>query len=94
MNTCEHKRAHIINCVIVNLRDTTGFMADVKIRCADCNMPFRFRGLPAGASTTVPMVSVLGDEARLPIEPLDMDGPLRPGLQDLLVKPPTTPPAQ
>lgn len=49
----------------------TGYTADVRIRCAQCGMPFRFLGLKPGASPTQPMVSVDATEARLPIAPAD-----------------------
>ena len=47
----------------------TGFCADVSIVCADCGLPFRFVGLPAGSHHSEPRVSVDGTELRAPIEP-------------------------
>jgi hypothetical protein len=52
-------------------------MADIRIVCDDCGMPFRFLGLPSGVSTTIPMRGAfMGVEACLPIEPIDIDGPV------------------
>lgn len=47
----------------------TGFMADVRIECAQCGRPFQFLGLPAGLNTQGATVSVDGLEARLGICP-------------------------
>lgn len=76
MSACPHTKAHIVCASIFALEDTQRFMADIKIYCDDCGMPFRFIGFRCGASTTQPAVSVAGEELRVPIEPLDMDGPL------------------
>ena len=47
----------------------TGYTADIKILCAECNLPFRFIGLPAGNHFSEPRVSIDGQELRAPIEP-------------------------
>ena len=47
----------------------TGYTADIEINCADCGIPFRFTGLPAGSHYYKPRVSVDGTELRAPIEP-------------------------
>jgi hypothetical protein len=47
----------------------TGYTADVRIKCAECGLPFRFIGAPFGYSRTEPMLSVDGLEMRAPIEP-------------------------
>lgn len=78
MDNCTHRKAHVVGARISNLEDSQRFMADIQIKCADCGMPFRFLGLPAGCSTMEPMCSIAGEEARIPIEPLDMDGPVPP----------------
>lgn len=48
----------------------TSYSADVRIHCAACGLPFTFRGFPLGLGINMPTVSVGGEEARLPIEPL------------------------
>jgi hypothetical protein len=84
MTECNHRKAHFVQANIADIEDTQRFMADIRIVCADCGMPFRFIGLPDNIiNTTTPQTSMpFHDEARLPIEPMDMDGPVRP---DLLV---------
>lgn len=49
--------------------DVVAFMADVRIRCADCQERFRFIGLPAGADSKGACVSVDGLEGRFAILP-------------------------
>jgi len=41
----------------------TGYSAEITVRCADCDEPFRWIGCPAGLSPRQPMVSP--DEATL-----------------------------
>lgn len=45
------------------------YSADVRIKCAECGVPFRFLGLPAGLDLTGAATSVDGEEARLAILP-------------------------
>jgi len=45
------------------------FMADVRIKCMQCGLHFRFMGLPFGMSAAQPMLSADGLELRAPIEP-------------------------
>lgn len=51
----------------------TAYSADITVRCAQCDEPFRWVGCPAGLSPRQPMVSV--DEATLhaPIRPASAD---------------------
>lgn len=56
---------------INRLEDTGQFAADVHIRCADCNLPFQFLGLPTGLNSEGAAVSVDATEARLAIAPYD-----------------------
>ena len=56
--------------VDVHLSEDVGrFFADVRIRCVQCNEPFRFIGVPAGLSWEAPRVSIDGLELHAPIEP-------------------------
>lgn len=48
----------------------TGYSADIRIRCAECGLPFEFIGLPAGLSPSQPTSSFAGDELRVPIKPM------------------------
>lgn len=47
----------------------TGYTADITVRCTQCNLPFRFIGLPAGTHHSEPRVNLDGTELRAPIEP-------------------------
>lgn len=63
------------------------YMADVRVRCADCGQPFRFLGLPMGCDLSGASVSVNGQEARLAIlpagEPHPSDDDAPPGFRIL-----------
>ncbi|WDI31569.1 hypothetical protein PUV54_16580 [Hyphococcus flavus] len=72
---CEHKNFHCA-AHIGRLSDEeggpiTGYVADLKIECADCGLPFRFVGLNAGNHHSEPRVSIDGIELRAPIEPAE-----------------------
>src|SRR5262249_3850714 len=45
------------------------YMADVRVKCAQCGLPFRFIGLPAGLDLNGACVSVDATEAHLAIAP-------------------------
>lgn len=45
------------------------YSADVRVKCHDCGLPFRFMGLPYGLDLRGAAVSVNGEEARLAIAP-------------------------
>lgn len=49
--------------------EVKGFMADVKINCADCGLPFEFMGFDCGLSWSKPMVNPSAQEIRIPIRP-------------------------
>ena len=45
------------------------YTADVRIQCADCGVPMRFLGVPAGVDLNGAAVSVDGCEGRFAIAP-------------------------
>lgn len=47
------------------------FAADIKVNCADCNMPFQWMGVGRGLSVIQPMMSADGFELRAPLMPLE-----------------------
>ena len=47
----------------------TGFCADIRIRCCECEVPFEFIGIECGMSNEHPMKSADGSELRAPIKP-------------------------
>lgn len=70
MAECSHE---VFFCTvdITRMKDTGQFMADVRVVCNQCKMPFRFLGLPAGLDFNGAAVSVDALEARLAIAPRD-----------------------
>lgn len=54
---------------VARLEDTGQFMAEVRVRCTDCGLPFQFLGLEAGIDLHGARVSVNGLEANLAIAP-------------------------
>lgn len=73
MPTCEHLNFGA-DCRVGRLTDkeggaVTGYTIDVKVKCKECGLPFRFLGLPHGYSFVEPSVSADGTELRAPIEP-------------------------
>lgn len=72
-NQCEHMDFH---AAVEVARVTDGedgpiayFMANVRIRCAQCEQEMTFLGLPRGLNPSEPMAGAGGLEARLPIRP-------------------------
>ena len=83
--SCTHKEFQAI--VAVNrFEDSGGFMADVRIHCKTCNLPFRFLGLPAGLHFAGACVSADGEEARLAICPTNEEPKLPPDVLGFSVR--------
>ena len=58
--------------VVVNrLEDSGAFVADIRVKCAQCELPFEFPGLPVGLSCANVTVSWDGQELRVPLKPSD-----------------------
>lgn len=75
---CEHNE-FAVNVKVSRLKDTeegpvTHYAADVTIQCADCHLPFQFVGLPGGVRADKPTTSADWCEARLPIQPMEIEG--------------------
>jgi hypothetical protein len=51
----------------------TGYAAEIRIRCAGCEEPFRWIGLQAGLSASRPMCSADETELRAPLRPASSD---------------------
>lgn len=47
----------------------TGFTTGIEVKCADCGLPFRFKGVPFGSHPAEPRLRADGEELRAPIEP-------------------------
>ena len=70
--SCEHKNFEadvVVHRTLNGDNSLLSFMADVKIRCRDCGMSFKFSGLERGLNLYGAMMSVDGLEARLAIVP-------------------------
>lgn len=65
---CPHMNfsAHV---VVNRIEDNGRFAADVRIKCADCGLPFQFMGLEPGLDANGARVSLDGLEARMAICP-------------------------
>jgi hypothetical protein len=50
-----------------------GYSADITVRCADCEEPFRWTGVPGGHSPRQPMCSPDETELRAPLRPASAD---------------------
>lgn len=70
---CEHMSFHV-QANVYRLSDVeggpiTGFTTGIEVKCADCGLPFRFKGIPFGSHPAEPRLRVDGEELRAPIEP-------------------------
>lgn len=65
---CAHHnfKAHV---AVARIEDKGRFAADVRIKCADCGLPFQFLGLQPGIDMNGARVSLDGLEARMAICP-------------------------
>lgn len=66
--TCQHMNFDA-SVAVARVEDIGRFVAEVKIRCTDCNTPFQFMGIEPGFSYDGPTVRLDGLEADLPICP-------------------------
>lgn len=54
---------------VARLEDVGRFIAEISIKCVECNTPFQFRGLEPGMDTDGARVSIDGLEANIAIVP-------------------------
>lgn len=64
---CEHKN-FTANVDVNRLIDSGAFIADIRIKCADCGEPFTFP-LPVGLSCSEVRTSWNEQELRVPLKP-------------------------
>ena len=57
------------NVAVNRIEDKGRFAADIRIRCAECGLPFQFLGLKPGLDANGARVSLDGLEARMAICP-------------------------
>ena len=70
---CGHKDFEAeVNCIRINATeggDIIAYAAEVKVRCRNCHIRFRFLGLPIGVLPKGPASDPTGMEARLAMLP-------------------------
>ncbi len=80
---CQHRNFVVTGRVgrLLNTEETEviDWILEVEVHCADCMMPFLFKGLPGGLLKDSPTANVENTEARMPIEPAwTPDEPIKP----------------
>ena len=66
--SCKHEAFNAaVN--VVRLQDSGKFVAEITIKCAQCELPFQFIGLPPGVNFDGATVSLDGKEACIGIRP-------------------------
>lgn len=63
---CKHERFEA-RCDVIRIEDSVVWVAELRLRCANCGEVGRFLGMEAGAGGGVPRSSLCADEARLPV---------------------------
>ena len=74
LESCKHENFNAnvsVNRIVNDSGIVIDFLADLKIHCLDCDLPFSFKGLPKGFSGNQASSDLFALEARLPIEPAD-----------------------
>lgn len=71
---CQHMRFEA-KVAVARLLESGRFNAEIKIRCTECQKPFRFLGLKVGLDTGGAMINPDGTEARIAIVPVDEEQP-------------------
>ena len=76
---CPHA-AFNIWCDVKRLTDgeggpVIGYHAHLRLACSGCGEPFVFLGLPTEGNIREPIVTPLGETARLPIGPVSVENP-------------------
>jgi|SRR5580700_686421 hypothetical protein len=74
LTKCEHKdfKAMVnVGRLLDNATEScvVGYIADIRIKCAECGLPFEFLGLEPGVDTQGARVSLDGLEARIALTP-------------------------
>lgn len=68
MSTCPHMNFEA-TVAVARIEDVGRFVAEVKIHCIECGLPFQFLGIEPGFNYEAPTVALDGLLANLPICP-------------------------
>lgn len=68
MSDCKHEDFGC-ECEVNRIEDTGRFTLDVRVKCIQCGLPFRFIGLPAGLDLNGAATSADATEGRFAIAP-------------------------
>jgi hypothetical protein len=68
MPNCKHENFRA-DVMVNRLEDSGAFVADIKIKCTDCEEPFTFPPLPMGLDCSEARINMDGTELRLPLKP-------------------------
>lgn len=63
---CKHLNFNAV-VAVARIEDIGRFVAEVRIRCTDCDTPFQFVGVQPGFNYDAPTVSLDGLEGNFPI---------------------------
>lgn len=63
-----------------------GYVADIRVQCAQCDEPFRWTGVQGGLSPAEPRCSVDETELRAPLRPASTDPDFGLGLPGFVVR--------
>lgn len=66
--TCKHMNFEA-NVAVARIEDKGRFMAEIRVHCKDCGVPFQFMGLKPGLDFNGATVSLDGLEANIGIHP-------------------------
>jgi len=85
MSDCKHEN-FVAAVDVSRLEDVGRFVADVRIKCAQCDVPMRFLGLPLGVDLNSACVSYEGTVAQLGIAPLGETVPPINGVEGFTIR--------
>lgn len=69
---CKHENFRC-ECVVNRLEDSGQFMLEIKVFCAQCDLPFRFKGLSMGLNLHGATCNADATEARIAIVPSNQE---------------------
>ena len=85
MNDCKHMNFDA-TVGVARMEDSGRFVAEVRIKCMECGVPFQFYGLQPGFNFDAPTATLDGLEANLPICPQGLKPTPLQGLQGYTIR--------